>query len=138
MKPLFPPFCRLMGYGVMALALFLPFLMMMAGRVTDGNFLFYRECSKLLMMVGALMIIFALSRDESPETERIRNQAVRNAMFITLIFILGGMLWRVYRGDLLSVDSSTFLIFLIWNVICLEFGMKKQQIERLIGRNRRK
>ena len=138
MKPLFPVFCRPFGYFVIALALFLPFLMMMAGRVSDANFLFYRECSKLLMMVGALLIIFALSRDESAETERIRNRAVCQAMFITMLFILGGMMWRVYRHDLQSVDSSTFLIFLIWNVICLEFGLKKHQIGRHIRQNRRK
>lgn len=29
-------------------------------------------------------------------------------------------------GDLLSIDSSSFLIFLIMNVLCLEFGIKKR------------
>ena len=43
---------------------FLPFLMMLTGRVTDANLLFYKECSKLLMMLGALMILFALTKGE--------------------------------------------------------------------------
>lgn len=62
MKALLPVYCRPLGYFVIALALFLPFLMMLTGRVTDANLLFYKECSKLLMMLGALMILFALTK----------------------------------------------------------------------------
>ena len=64
MKALLPVYCRPLGYFVIALALFLPFLMMMMGKVTDANLLFYKECSKLLMMLGALMIIFAFTKVE--------------------------------------------------------------------------
>ena len=131
MKALLPVFCRPLGYFVIALGLFMPFLMMLMGRVTDANLLFYKECSKLLMMMGALMIIFALSRHESEETVKVRNTAVRTAMFLTVLYIFGGMLLRVWKGDFMSVDSSTFLIFLIINVLCLEFGLKKSSVDRL-------
>lgn len=137
MKALLPIFCRPLGYFVIALALFLPFLMMMMGKMTDANLLFYKECAKLLMMMGALMIIFALVKNESDETEQIRNRATRNAMFMTVLYIFGGMLYRVAKGDLLSVDSSSFLIFLILNVLCLEFGIKKSTVDRLFKRNSR-
>ena len=70
MKALLPVYCRLLGYFVIALALFLPFLMLMIGKMTDGNLLFYKECSKLLMMIGALMILFAFTKNESKETEQ--------------------------------------------------------------------
>ena len=126
-----------MGYFVIALALCMPFLMLMMGRVTDSNLLFYKECSKLLMMMGALMIIFALTKDENPETEQIRNRAVRNAMFLTVLFVFGGMLYRVAKGDIMSVDTSSFLVFLIFNVLCLEFGIKKSVVDRLFKRKGR-
>lgn len=126
-----------MGYFVIALALFMPFLMLIMGRVTDSNLLFYKECSKLLMMMGALMIIFALTKDENPETEQIRNRAVRNAMFLTVLFVFGGMLYRVAKGDIMSVDTSSFLVFLIFNVLCLEFGIKKSVVDRLFKRKGR-
>ena len=135
MKALLPLYCRPLGYFVIALALFLPFIMLMMGRVTDANLLFYKECSKLLMMLGALMIIFAFSKNESRDTEQIRNKATRNAMFLTVLFIFGSMLYRVAKGDFLSVDSSTFLIFLILNVLCLEFGIKKPTVDRLFKRD---
>ena len=136
MKALLPVYCRPLGYFIMALALFLPFVLFMMGRVTDANLLFYKECSKLLMMMGALMIIFALNKYESRELEQVRNKATRNAIFLTVLFIFGGMLYRVAQGDYLSVDSSSFLIFLILNVLCLEFGIKKASVDKLFKRNR--
>ena len=70
-------------------------------------------------------------------SEKIRNRAVRNAMFLTVLFVFGGMLWRVAKGDLMSVDSSSFLIFLLLDVLCLEFGIKKATVDRLFKRNGR-
>ena len=137
MKALLPVYCRPLGYFVIALALFLPFLMMLTGRVTDANLLFYKECSKLLMMLGSLMILFALTKGECKATEEIRNKATRNAMFLTVLFIFGGMMYRVAQGDIMSVDSSSFLIFLIMNVLCLEFGIKKATVDNLFKRNNR-
>ena len=137
MKALLPVYCRPLGYFVIALALFLPFLMLMIGKMTDGNLLFYKECSKLLMMLGAMMILFAFTKNESKETEQIRNKATRNAIFLTVLFIFGGMLYRVWKGDIMSVDTSSSLIFLILNILCLEFGIKKATVDRLFKRDRR-
>ena len=137
MKALLPVYCRPLGYFVIALALFLPFLMLMIGKMTDGNLLFYKECSKLLMMLGAMMILFAFTKNESKETEQIRNKATRNAIFLTVLFIFGCMLYRVWKGDIMSVDTSSFLIFLILNILCLEFGIKKATVDRLFKRDRR-
>ena len=137
MKALLPVYCRPLGYFVIALALFLPFLMLMIGKMTDGNLLFYKECSKLLMMLGAMMILFAFTKNENKETEQIRNKATRNAIFLTVLFIFGGMLYRVWKGDIVSVDTSSFLIFLILNILCLEFGIKKATVDRLFKRDRR-
>lgn len=137
MKALLPVYCRPLGYFVIALALFLPFLMLMIGKMTDGNLLFYKECSKLLMMLGAMMILFAFTKNESKEIEQIRNKATRNAIFLTVLFIFGGMLYRVWKGDIMSVDTSSFLIFLILNILCLEFGIKKATVDRLFKRDRR-
>lgn len=120
-----------MGFAVIALGMFTLIAPLFLNLLTDRNFLFYRECSKMLMMVGALMILFALSKDEGRETEIIRTKATRNAMFLTVLFLFGSMLFRVATGDLLSVDSSSFLTFLIVDVLCLEFGMKKAAVDKL-------
>lgn len=137
MKALLPVYCRAVGYVVIALALFLPFLLLLAGVIDDSNLLFYKECTKLLMMMGALMIIFALSRHESTETEKIRSRATRNAIFLTVLFVFGGMVYRVAKGDVLTVDTSSFLTFLLLNVLCVEFGIKKSVIDKAFKHNRR-
>lgn len=134
MKALLPVYCRPLGYVILIVALFLPFILVMMGSVTDSNLLFYKECTKLLMIIGALMILFALSKHEGRETEQIRSQATRNAVFLTVLFIFGGMLYRVATGDLVTVDSSSFLTFLIINVLCLEFGMKKAMVDKIFKR----
>ena len=134
MKALLPVYCRPLGYVILVFALFIPFILVMMGKVTDTNLLFYKECTKLLMIVGALMIIYALSKRESRETEQIRNSATRNAIFLTVLFVFGGMLYRVATGDLITVDTSSFLTFLIMNVLCLEFGMKKAMVDKIFKR----
>ena len=134
MKALLPVYCRPLGYVILIVALFLPFILVMMGKVTDTNLLFYKECTKLLMIVGALMILFAFSKNESRETEQIRNLATRNAIFLTVLFVFGGMLYRVATGDLVTVDTSSFLTFLVINVPCLEFGMKKAMVDKIFKR----
>lgn len=134
MKALLPVYCRPLGYVVLIVSLFLPFILVMMGKVTDANLLFYKECTKLLMIVGALMILFALSKKESRETEQIRNLATRNAIFLTVLFVFGGMLYRVATGDLITVDTSSFLTFLVINVLCLEFGIKKAMVDKIFKR----
>lgn len=131
MKALLPIFCRPLGYLILILALFLPFLMAMAGKVTDSNLIFYKECTKMLMICGAIMILLALSKKESPETEKIRIAAIRNAVFLTFAFIFGGMIYRFVKGEIVEIDTSSFLIFLLFNVLCLEFGMKKAAIDKM-------
>lgn len=134
MKALLPAYCRLLGYVVLVVALFVPFLFWKLGMVNNFNLLFYKECTKLLMMLGALMILFALSKDEGRETEIIRIRATRNAMFLTVFLVFANMLYRVATGDLMSIDSSSFLTFLIVNVLCLEFGMKKAVVDKIFKR----
>ena len=107
MKALLPVYCRPLGYVVLLVALFIPFILVMQGVVTDTNLLFYKECTKLLMMAGCLLIIFALSKNESRETE---------------------------QRDVINVDTSSFLTFLVFNVLCLEFGLKKALVDRFFKR----
>ncbi|NDW13620.1 hypothetical protein D0T50_12065 [Bacteroides sp. 214] len=134
MKALLPIFCRPMGYVILIICLFLPFLFVMWGIINDNNLLFYKECIKLLMMIGALMILLALTKDETFETEKIRIKAMRNAVFVTFIFIFFNMLIKVATRDAELISSASFLTFLIINVICLEFGLKKDLVDKIFKR----
>ncbi|NDV81804.1 hypothetical protein [Bacteroides sp. 51] len=134
MKALLPIFCRPLGYAILVIALFIPFILAILGKVTDNNLIFYKECTKLLMMAGALMILLALTKNESHQTEQIRIKAMRQAIFLTIIFVFVNMLYRVAIRDTNVVDSTSFLIFMIINVLCLEFGMAKTRIDAIFKR----
>ena len=132
MRALLPVYCRPLGYFIIALALFLPFIFLLWGKVTDANLLFYKECSKLLMMMGALMIIFALTKNENKEIEQVRNKSTRNAIFLTVLFIFGGMLYRVAQG------SPIMLRFLRWRINSLMVLLLRKEMLLLVACRLRK
>lgn len=134
MKAILPVYCRLLGYVVLFAALALIFILLFSGVITDSNLTFYKECTKLLMMLGALMILMALNKNESPTTEKIRVKAMRQAVFITILFVFGNMLYKVAIKDPNTTDSTSFLIFMIINVLCLEFGMVKAKVDTIFKR----
>lgn len=131
MKALLPAYCRLLGYGILLLSIFAPFILMMYGIVTDSNLLLCKEVIKLFMIIGLLMILLAYTKNENEETDRIRINAMRNAFLVTIIYIFINMLFRVYKGDIELMDTSSFLIFMAINVICLEFGIKKAHVDKI-------
>ena len=59
---------------------------------------------------------------------------MRNAFFITIIYIFVSMLFRLYKGSNELMDTSSFLIFMAMNVICLEFGIKKAVVDKIFKR----
>lgn len=131
MKALFPAFCRPLGYVILLISVFLPFILVLTGSVTDASLVFYKEGFKLQMILGAIFILFALSKYESMEVQKIRSTAMRNALFLTVAFIFVSMFSKVLRGASLEQTNSYFLLFLILDVLSLEFGMKKAQAEKM-------
>ena len=55
-------------------------------------------------------------------------------MIITIIYIFVSMLFRLYKGSNELMDTSSFLIFMAMNVICLEFGIKKAVVDKIFKR----
>ena len=39
-----------------------------------------------------------------------------------------------YKGGIINVDTSSFLTFLVFNVLCLEFGLQKARVDRFFKR----
>lgn len=129
MKALLPVYCRFFGYTLLLLSIFTPFILIMYHVVTDNNLLLYKELIKLLIMAGLLMILLARTKNENDKTEIIRIKAMRNAFFLTILFVFGSMIYRLSDGNVPAVDSSSFIIFMAMNVLCLEFGIKKAKTD---------
>ena len=137
MKALLPPYCRLMGYAVLLASIFAPFILVMFNVITDANLLFAKECFKLAMMLGLLMVLLAYAKNENEETGRIRIKAMRYAVFITAIYLFINTLIVLHKGDPSLAPTSSFLIFLAINTICQEFGIIKASVDKMFL-NRRK
>ena len=43
MKALLPVFCRPLGYVILVISMFIPFLLLMQGMVTDSNYYFIKS-----------------------------------------------------------------------------------------------
>lgn len=134
MKALLPVYCRILGYAILLLSIFVPFGLVMYGMITDANLLLYKEVIKLFMIVGLLMVLLAYTKNENEETEKIRIIAMRNALWLTIAYVLISMLVRLYNGNISSPDTSSFIIFMAINVICLEYGIKKAKIDKFFKR----
>ncbi len=134
MKALLPVYCRILGYAILLLSIFVPFGLVMYGMITDANLLLYKEVIKLFMIVGLLMVLLAYTKNENEETEKIRIKAMRNALWLTIAYVLISMLVRLYNGNISSPDTSSFIIFMAINVICLEYGIKKAKIDKFFKR----
>lgn len=134
MKALLPVYCRILGYIILLIAIFAPFGLAIYGVITNDNLLLYKEVIKLLMIIGLLMILLAHTKNENENTGKIRVKAMRNAFAFTIIYIFGSMLYRLFKGDIELVDTSSFIIFMAMNVICLEFGIKKAMVDKIFKR----
>lgn len=134
MKALLPIYCRILGYVILLLSIFIPFWLYIYGFITDSNLLFYKEVIKLFMMIGLVMILLAYTKNENEKTWKIRVKAMRYAFFLTTIYIFISMLYRLYEGNIELADTSSFLIFMAMNVICLEFGIKKAMVDKMFKR----
>ena len=126
-----------MGYAVLLASIFAPFILVMFNVITDTNLLFAKECFKLAMMLGLLMVLLAYAKNENEETGRIRIKAMRYAVFITAIYLFINTLIVLHKGDPSLVPTSSFLIFLAINTICQEFGIIKASVDKMFL-NRRK
>lgn len=126
MKALLPVFCRPLGYVILVISMFIPFLLLMQGMVTDSNLLFYKECIKLLMILGAMMIIL-LYHVMKVVKQRLYGTKLLVMLFSDCTFLFGGMLYRVATGDIMTVDTSSFLIFLLSMYSALNLVCKKRE-----------
>ena len=52
-------------------------------------------------------------------------------LFICWAFIILMLVRGVYNGNLEEADNSIAIVYMAFNVICLEFGVQKSRVDRL-------
>ena len=122
MKGILPTYCRTMGYTLLILCVFLPLMMFMFGMINDSNLLFTKASVKLLIWFSLFMIFLAKVKNENEETAKIRVKAI----YYIVMLVRG-----VYDGNLEEADNSIAIVYMAFNVLCLEFGIQKSKVDKL-------
>ena len=131
MKGILPTYCRTMGYTLLILCVFLPLMMFMFGMINDSNLLFTKASVKLLIWFSLFMIFLAKVKNENEETAKIRVKAICYAIYLLGIYYIVMLVRGVYDGNLEEADNSIAIVYMVFNVICLEFGVQNSRVDRL-------
>ena len=131
MKGILPTYCRTMGYTLLILCVFLPLMMFMFGMINDSNLLFTKASVKLLIWFSLFMIFLAKVKNENEETAKIRVKAICYAIYLLGIYYIVMLVRGVYDGNLEEADNSIAIVYMPFNVLCLEFGIQKSKVDKL-------
>ena len=131
MNGILPPFCRILGYGLLILSVFVPVVMFMAGAIHDSNLLLTKTAIKLFVWFSLFMIFFARMKKENESTARIRLKAIYYAIYLLGVYYIVALIRSMYQGHAESADNSIAIIYMAFNVACFEFFMQKQRVDKL-------
>ena len=131
MKGILPTYCRTMGYTLLILCVFLPLMRFMFGMINDSNLLFTKASVKLLIWFSLFMIFLAKVKNENEETAKIRVKAICYAIYLLGIYYIVMLVRGVYDGNLEEADNSIAIVYMAFNVLCLEFGIQKSKVDKL-------
>lgn len=131
MKALFPENCRALGFVVLALAVFGPFILFFMGGLVDSNLALVKAIVKVLCIVGALLLFFSMRKGEGKGIEHLRVKALSLGLIFTTLFLILSLIYNVAIGNMGYIDSSSFLIFLILSDICLEYFVIRNNYNQL-------
>lgn len=131
MKGILPTYCRTMGYTLLILCVFLPLMMFMFGMINDSNLLFTKAFVKLFIWFSLFMIFLAKVKNENEATSKIRVKAICYAIYLLGIYYIVMLARGVYDGNLEEADNSIAIVYMAFNVLCLEFGIQKSKVDKL-------
>ncbi len=120
-----------MGYVLLILSVFAPFMLFMFGMIHNDNLLFTKAAVKLLVWFSLFLIFLARVKGENEETSAIRVKSVCYAIYLLGIYYILMLARGVYHGSVEEADNSIGIIYMVFNVLCLEFCLQKKRVDRL-------
>ena len=130
MKGILPVACRIAGYALLILSVFVPLLMFMFGQVHDWNLIYVKLGIKLFVWLSLFMIFLSKVKDEAEETACLRSKAMKYALYIWGVYYIVMLIKGAVNQDLQVADNSVGIVYLIICVICWEFLYQKHRIEK--------
>ena len=124
MNGIFPSYCRPLGYTLMILSVLVPILLFITGHIDDRNLL-------LINWFALFMVFLAKVKDENEATARIRVKSIYRALYLLGVYYVIVLLKGYFDGDIEKADTSIAIVYMAFNVACLEYGIQKQRIDRI-------
>ena len=134
MKGLLPTQCKTIGYILLILAVFIPALLYMFGIIDNTNLILIKFCMKLTIWISLFLIFFSKAKDECEQTKALRNLSAKWSLYIWMAYYIIALTKGLLENDLQSADNSSPIIFMVINVLCFEFLLQKDRIERSFKR----
>lgn len=131
MKGILPTYCKTMGYAILTCCIFLPFISFIMGYINDSNFILIKAAIKVLIWIALFMIFMARTKNENEETSAIRVKSLCYALYLIFIYYIVVLVKGIYVGDLSGADSSGLIVYMVFNVICLEYSLLKHKIDKI-------
>lgn len=125
------PYFRPLGYSLMILSVLVPILLFITGSIGDHNLLLIKTCVKLLIWISLFMVFLAKVKDENEATAKIRVKAIYRALYLLGVYYVIVLLKGYFEGDIEKADTSIAIVYMAFNVACLEYGVQKQRIDRI-------
>lgn len=132
MNGIFPSYCRPLGYTLMILSVLVPILLFITGHIDDRNLLLIKTCVKLIIWFALFMVFLAKVKDENEATAKIRVKSIYRALYLLGVYYVIVLLKGYFDGDIEKADTSIAIVYMAFNVACLEYGIQKQRIDRII------
>lgn len=134
MKGILPVPCRIIGYALLILSVFVPLLMYMFGMVDDSNLLYLKMSMKLVIWLSLFMVFLAKAKEEDAEAASLRSKAMKYALYVWGVYYIVLLVKGAIEGDLQIADNSVGIVYMVFNVLGWEFFMQKRRMEKMFRR----
>lgn len=134
MKGILPASCRIIGYTLLILSVFVPLLMYMFGMVDDTNLLYVKMSMKLVIWLSLFMVFLAKAKEEDAEAASLRSKAMQYALYVWGLYYIVLLVKGAVEGDLQVADNSVGIVYMVLNVLVWEFFLQKRRMEKMFRR----
>lgn len=134
MKGILPASCRIIGYALLILSVFVPLLMYMFGMVDDTNLLYVKMSMKQVIWLSLFMVFLAKAKEEDAEAASLRSKAMQYALYVWGLYYIVLLVKGAVEGDLQVADNSVGIVYMVLNVLVWEFFLQKRRMEKMFRR----
>ena len=134
MKGILPASCRIIGYALLILSVFVPLLMYMFGMVDDTNLLYVKMSMKLVIWLSLFMVFLAKAKEEDAEAASLRSKAMQYALYVWGLYYIVLLVKGAVEGDLQVADNSVGIVYMVLNVLVWGFFLQKRRMEKMFRR----